>query len=62
VEEKRLSPEELAERENVPLTTILAWNRNGTGPQYMRLSRQTIRYRLTDVIEWENSRVVASAR
>ena len=53
--ERHLSPEDLAAREGVPVATIYQWNRLGTGPRYMRIGRHA-RYRLSDVISWENSR------
>jgi predicted DNA-binding transcriptional regulator AlpA len=53
-----LSPEGLAEREGVPLDTVYRWNRLRIGPRYMKIGRH-VRYRLADVIAWENSRLVA---
>jgi predicted DNA-binding transcriptional regulator AlpA len=55
--DKLMSPEDLAEREDVPLGTIYQWNSRGDGPPYMRIGR-FVRYRLADVIEWENGRYV----
>lgn len=55
---KHLSPRELAEREGVPLETVYLWNRKRTGPRYMKIGHH-VRYRLADVIAWEESRVVA---
>lgn len=59
--DKHLSPEDLAEREGVPLQTVYGWNKTRKGPQYMRIGRY-VRYRLADVVAWEDSRVVASGR
>jgi predicted DNA-binding transcriptional regulator AlpA len=56
-----LSPAELAERYGLPLETIYGWQRTRTGPQFMKIGRH-VRYRLADVIAWENSRTVASGR
>jgi excisionase family DNA binding protein len=56
-----LSPEQLAEREGVPLDTVYGWNRKGAGPRYMKIGRH-VRYRVADVIAWEQSRLVASRR
>lgn len=58
---RHLSPADLAEREGVPLETVYGWNKEGTAPPRMRLGRH-VRYRLADVIAWENSRTVASGR
>jgi predicted DNA-binding transcriptional regulator AlpA len=57
--DKHLSPEDLAEREGVPLQTIYAWNKDGTAPPRIRMGRH-VRYRLDDVIALENARVVPS--
>lgn len=59
--EKHLSPEDLAEREGVPLETVYGWNKKRTGPPFMRIGRHC-RYRLADVIAWEASRTIATGR
>jgi len=51
--EKHLTPEDLAERMGVPVKTVYAWNSDGTGPRRMKIGRH-VRYRLADVIAWEN--------
>ncbi|MFG1855008.1 helix-turn-helix transcriptional regulator [Actinomadura geliboluensis] len=53
--EKHLTPEDLAERYDVPLKTVYGWNSDGTGPRRMKIGRY-VRYRLADVIAWENER------
>lgn len=53
--DRRLSPRDLAQREGVSLQTVYAWNSTGSGPPYMKIGRH-VRYRLADVISWENSR------
>jgi len=58
-DDRHLSPEDLARREGVPLQTVYGWNKTGSGPRYMRIGRH-VRYRLADVVAWEQSRVVAS--
>jgi predicted DNA-binding transcriptional regulator AlpA len=55
--DKHLSTKELAEREGVPLATVHVWNSRGTGPRRLKIGRH-VRYRLADVIEWENTRYV----
>lgn len=57
--DKHLSPEDLAEREGVPLATVYGWNYQGTGPSYIKVGRH-VRYRLSDVEKWERSRLVTS--
>ena len=64
--DRNLTLEEFAEREGVPVGTVYRWNSDGSGPRYLKLGRH-VRYRLADVIEWENSRaqggpVTADAR
>lgn len=56
--DKHLSPAELAERESVSVETVYQWNRKASGPRYMRVGVH-VRYRLTDVLAWEESRFVA---
>ncbi|GLZ13673.1 hypothetical protein Acsp04_39080 [Actinomadura sp. NBRC 104425] len=53
--ETYLTPKDLAERYGVPLKTVYAWNSGGAGPRYMKIGRH-VRYRLADVIAWENER------
>jgi len=55
VADKHLSPKDLAEREDVPLATVYVWNSRGEGPRYLRIGKH-VRYRLADVIAWENTR------
>ena len=59
--DKNLTIGDLAEREGVPENTVYQWNSKGTGPRYIRVGRH-VRYRLPDVIAWENSRVVDASR
>lgn len=61
MDEKHLDIEALAEREGVPKRTVERWNSRGGGPRYMKIGRH-VRYRLNDVIEWENSRYVDTTR
>jgi hypothetical protein len=57
VTERHLSIADLAEREGVPVETVKKWNWTGTGPTYLRVGRH-VRYRLADVVAWEESRAV----
>jgi predicted DNA-binding transcriptional regulator AlpA len=61
LDDKHLGPEQLAEREGVPLQTVYGWNKTRTGPRFMKIGRH-VRYRLADVIAWEDSRTIASGR
>jgi predicted DNA-binding transcriptional regulator AlpA len=51
-----LTAEELAERYRVDVRTIQNWTaKNSQFPQPLRLSRRAVRYRLSDVLEFERS-------
>ena len=57
--ERHLTPADLAERLGVPLATLYRWNHTGDGPPYLRVGKH-VRYRLADVINWEDGRRVGS--
>jgi predicted DNA-binding transcriptional regulator AlpA len=57
--QKHLSPQELAEREDVSVETVYHWNKTRTGPRFMKLGRH-VRYRMSDVLAWEEARTVAA--
>ncbi len=59
--DKPLTIEDLAERYGVPVSTVYLWNREGTGPKRMPIGKRVF-YRLADVIDWEDSRVVETGR
>jgi excisionase family DNA binding protein len=56
IHERWLSRRELAERLGLPAKTLAQWAAKGTGPIYARMGRH-VRYRLSDVLEWEAARV-----
>ncbi|WP_425547795.1 helix-turn-helix transcriptional regulator [Actinocorallia longicatena] len=47
--------QQLADRLGVKEQTIYAWNHKRSGPRFMKIGRLP-RYRLSDVVAWENSR------
>lgn len=51
-----LTRPEVGERLRVPEKTLAEWGSKGKGPKYARFGRHT-RYRLSDVIAWENSQL-----
>jgi predicted DNA-binding transcriptional regulator AlpA len=56
-----ISRQELAERYGVPVKTPAEWASKGTGPRYAKFGRH-VRYRLGDVIDWEQRRLVEQKR
>jgi hypothetical protein len=40
--------------------TLEFWRASGQGPKYIRYSRRCVRYRFQDLIEFRDSRVVAT--
>jgi predicted DNA-binding transcriptional regulator AlpA len=54
--ERWLSRQELADRFGLPVKTLAQWASKGTGPRYARMGRH-VRYRLSDVVDWETERV-----
>jgi predicted DNA-binding transcriptional regulator AlpA len=54
-DEQYLSVDDLAERYGVAVQTVYHWNHRRSGPRYIKVGRLP-RYRLSDVIAWEDSR------
>jgi hypothetical protein len=50
--DKWITRQELADRYGVPVKTPAEWASKGTGPRYAKFGRH-VRYRLSDVIDWE---------
>lgn len=55
-----LSPEEAGALLGVPATLLQRWRTTGDGPQFVRLTRKTIKYRAEDVQAFIESRRVSS--
>lgn len=53
---RHLSVRELADREGVPDATVYAWRASNKGPRAMRIGKY-LRYRLEDVLAWEESQL-----
>jgi predicted DNA-binding transcriptional regulator AlpA len=60
-EDKWLSRQQLAERYGLPVKTPAEWASKGTGPRYANIGRH-VRYRLSDVIDWETKRYIENKR
>ncbi|MGO8936487.1 MAG: helix-turn-helix transcriptional regulator [Mycobacterium sp.] len=54
-QDRWLSRQELADRYGVPVKTPAQWASKGTGPRYAKFGKH-VRYRLSDVIDWESER------
>lgn len=52
-----LTRKELSGREKIPVQTLAQWASRGLGPKYALFGRHA-RYRLSDVIAWENAQFV----
>jgi len=59
-DDRWLTRKELAARLGVPEKTPAQWATKGTGPRYARFGRH-IRYRLSDVMAWEQKQLVDAA-
>jgi excisionase family DNA binding protein len=53
-DDRWLTRSEVAERLRVPARTLAQWAHLGKGPRYAVFGRHA-RYRLSDVMSWENS-------
>jgi hypothetical protein len=49
-----LTRQEVSDREKIPVATLAQWAHKGCGPKYALFGRHA-RYRLSDVIAWENA-------
>jgi hypothetical protein len=54
MEDTWLTRQEVADREKLPPATLAQWGSQGKGPRYAKFGRH-VRYRLSDVIAWENA-------
>lgn len=54
MEDTWITRPELATREKLPVATLAQWGSQGKGPKYAKFGRH-VRYRLSDVIAWENA-------
>ncbi len=60
-EDKWLTRQELADRYGLPVKTPAEWATKETGPRYAKIGRH-VRYRLSDVIDWERERFNGNRR
>ena len=55
-----LTRPEVGDRLKVPVKTLAQWATRGEGPPYRRFGRHC-RYRLSDLIAWENAQLTGGA-
>lgn len=55
-----LTQKQVAEGWQLSERALEAWRHRGGGPRFIRISRRCVRYRLTDLNEWINERLVSS--
>ena len=56
-----INRQELADRYGVPVKTPAQWASKGTGPRYAKFGRH-VRYRLSDVLDWEREQFTERKR
>lgn len=52
-----LTEKELAQRWNLTTRTLQGWRKHGIGPAFIDIGKNTIRYRLDDVLAYEETRI-----
>ena len=57
---RQYNTQETAEFLGVHPITLERYRRAGTGPRYLRLQQNVVRYRLADIIQWQESHAVAT--
>lgn len=58
--DRLLTPNEVAEHLGVKIQTLYRWRMDGKGPRAVRVGK-FLRYRLSDVIAWEDSNLDGDA-
>jgi len=57
---RQIREEEAAEFLGVDARTLQKMRRDGGGPKFVRVSRSCLRYRVADLVDWQESRLHAS--
>lgn len=55
-----LSREEVASRLKLPVKTVAQWAHQNKGPKYSKIGKFA-RYKMSDLIAWENAQVTGGA-
>jgi len=56
--QRLLAPEEVAELTGLSMDTLAQWRSQKRGIPYVKISRNCVRYRQTDLDKWLNERIV----
>jgi len=60
-DETFMTTDEVAERVNVPVSTLRYWRFMGQGPKSFTLGQRAVRYRASDVDAWLESQYQSTA-
>lgn len=60
IEEQFLTVKEVSQRLSIGRSTVWAWAYDDKFPKPVRLSSRCTRWRLSDIISWENSKASAN--
>jgi excisionase family DNA binding protein len=55
---KLLTAKEVAEQTGLSVETLAQWRSQGRGPHYVKISRNFVRYRQSDLDDWLSQRIV----
>lgn len=55
-----INEKEAAEFLGYTVRALQNWRIRGGGPQFVKVSKRSIRYRFRDLLEWSESRLVSS--
>ncbi len=53
-----LTPDEVAKQMGLSIETLAQWRSQGKGPMYVKISRNCVRYRQSDLDGWVAERIV----
>ena len=51
---KLMNTDEVAEHLSITIQTLFRWRQKGYVPAWMRIGPRIIRYKMSDVVEWED--------
>ena len=57
-----MDEKELSARWSISVRTLQNWRNNKKGPTYVKLNSDIVRYKISDVVEYENKTIIQPAR